>query len=146
MIKYIDIPWASSGYFDEGTRVDLRVRTAVHTIYIYDVTTDVNLGEDWLTCEAGVEHPRRGIYIPANKVTYIELIPVPGFKPMPKDVAEQWEAVYDYFGKGEDATASKDVIKSVDEYWESDLIGKTTPDMTYEEKYQALFGADDVTA
>lgn len=145
MMKYIDIPWASMGYFDEDTRVDLIVHTVDDTVTIFDVTSDISLSEDWLSMEVGDKAPRKGVYFPASKVVYVELVPVPGFKPKPKDVEEQWEAVYDYFGKGEDATASKDVIKSVDEYWESDLIGKTTPDMTYEEKYQALFGEDDAT-
>jgi hypothetical protein len=82
MMKYIDIPWASMGYFDEHSRVDLLVHTADNSFTIYNITTDVSLGEDWLTCEVGNNHPRRGIYIPAKDVVYIELIPN---VPMPPD-------------------------------------------------------------
>lgn len=115
MMKYIDIPWASSGYFDEDTRVDLIVHTVDNTVTIFDVASDISLSEDWLSMEVGDKAPRKGVYFPASKVVYVELVPVPGFKP---DQRESWESV---------------------------LIGKTTPDMTYEERCQALFGEDDAT-
>lgn len=127
MTKFIiDIPWASMGYFDEATRVDLVVHTVDDIVTIFDVTSDISMTEQWLSMEVGVNVPRKGVYFPASKVVYVELVAVPGF------VAHR--------------DSYKDMIKSVDEYWESDLIGKTTPDMTYEEKYQILFGEDDATA
>lgn len=99
MQKYIDIPWASMGYFDEDSRVDLIVHTADNSFTIYNVTTDVTIGEDWLSCEVGHERPRRGIYVPAKDIVYIEIVPSP---PYPADKSEYTYA--DLFGD-DDAAA-----------------------------------------
>lgn len=83
--KYVDIPWASMSYFDEDSRVDLVVHTADDSFTIYNVTSDVSLGEDWLCCEVGHERPRRGIYVPAKNVLYLEIVPSPAY---PADKSE----------------------------------------------------------
>jgi len=85
MMNYIDIPWASLGYFDEDSRVDLIVHTADTSFTIYNIATNVSLGEDWLTCEVGPDRPRRGIYVPAKSVLYLEIVPSP---PYPADKSE----------------------------------------------------------
>ena len=104
MQKYIDIPWCSMGYFDEHTRVDLRVHTKDESFTIYNVTTDISMGEDWLSCEVGDEHPRQGVYIPAKDVLYLELVPTPAFRPK-CEVEKNWEDNYgDLFGD-DDAAA-----------------------------------------
>lgn len=82
MMKYIDIPWASMGYFDEDVTVDLIVHTTNDSFTIYNVSTDVSFGEDWLTCEVGPDRPRRGIYFPAKDVVYLEIVPRPTYRPM----------------------------------------------------------------
>lgn len=85
MMNYIDIPWASLGYFDDDSRVDLIVHTADTSFTIYNIATNVSLGEDWLTCEVGPDRPRRGIYVPAKDVLYLEIVPSP---PYPADKSE----------------------------------------------------------
>lgn len=95
MMNYIDIPWASVGYFDEDTRVDLRVHTKDESFTIYNITSDVSLGEDWLSCETGDEYPRQGVYIPAKSVLYLEIVPTPAPTPRPKcEVEKNWEENY----------------------------------------------------
>jgi hypothetical protein len=93
MMKYLDIPLVSYGYFDEGTRVDVRVHTHYGIIPIFNVTTDITMGEDWLTMEVGHDQPRKGIYIPADKVTYIEIVPSPTYRPK-CEVEKNWENNY----------------------------------------------------
>ena len=107
MMNYIDIPWASLGYFYEDSRVDLIVHTADESFTIYNVTSDVSLGDDWLCCETGHERPRRGVYIPAKSVLYLEIVPsVPYRADRPKcEVEKNWEDNYgDLFGD-DDAAA-----------------------------------------
>ena len=111
MMKYIDIPWASMGYFDEGSRVDLIVHTSDDTVTIFDVTSDISLSEDWLSMEVGDNAPRKGVYFPASKVVYVELVAVPGFKSDPRNSyndmiksVDEWQDNYDNMFGDDNAT------------------------------------------
>jgi hypothetical protein len=125
--KYLDL----SGYFEDEDTITIYVYMNGGPVRVWEnIMTDIQIDHSWLTFEvndASEESYNTGVYVPADKVSYFEIRTRKN-----SEAAERRE------------TQRK--VRMVDEYWDSELIGRTTPDMTYEEKYQALFGEDDATA